>query len=343
MNANQAKQIRLDELMARLGHKVVNRTKGGQELWYMSPFREETESSFSIHIGKNVFYDLGEAYGSGTLDFAIRYLESRGQGSSVSDALRFLSEKMGQSSLLPRTLPDKPNSQSFSFGQQEKFAEGEIQKLQFLKAIPIQNRRIYEYLQGRGINKKIADMYLKEIHYRNLEKSRDFWGFGMANLSKDGFEVRSAGDDPVFKTAFKRDISVLEGFGENKAVNVFEGMLDALSLLEVLKTTKLASDSIIMHSLSSFQRTCAYILAHGYTTINLFLDNNKSGINSTKRFFAIQEPVTDQKIRLKERYFFPEGIRIVNRSELYAPHIDLNDAHRAGDSDVKRKFTNPEP
>lgn len=343
MNAKQAKQIPLEDLLSILGYAVLKRTKGGRELWYMSPFREETESSFSINVQKNVFYDLGEAKGGGTLDFVIRYLESRGQGSGVSDALQFLREKLGQSSMIPRRLPERPANQSFSFGQQEKFKDGDLHKLQFLKAIPIQNNRIYQYLESRGISKRIADLYLKEIHYRNLEKSKEFWGFGMANMSENGFEVRSAGDDPVFKTAFNRDISVLEGFGENNAVNVFEGMLDALSLLEILKTTKLAGDSIIMHSLSSFERTCDFILEQGYTTVNLFLDNNKSGMKTTERFFNIQEPVDDVAIKLKEKHFFPETIKIINRSKLYASHIDLNDAHRAGGFQLVPNLSNPEP
>jgi hypothetical protein len=46
MNTDQAKQLSLPELLAKLGHKPIKETKGGFELWYNSPFRKENDASF---------------------------------------------------------------------------------------------------------------------------------------------------------------------------------------------------------------------------------------------------------------------------------------------------------
>ena len=61
MDIQTAKQIRLEEFLHSLGYSPVKRQ--GINLWYKSPFREETEASFKVNTERNQWYDfaLGKA------------------------------------------------------------------------------------------------------------------------------------------------------------------------------------------------------------------------------------------------------------------------------------------
>ena len=56
MDIQTAKQIRLEEYLHSLGYSPVKRQ--GINLWYKSPFREETEASFKVNTERNQWYDF---------------------------------------------------------------------------------------------------------------------------------------------------------------------------------------------------------------------------------------------------------------------------------------------
>lgn len=317
MNTKQAKQLSLPDIMSRLGYEPVKITKNGRELWYKSPFRDETDASFhtSYLNGKWIWNDFGDTGGT-VIDFVMRY---RGL-TQVKDALIFL-EDMFQGQLFEHK--DKHKGQGrddlFSFQQQSRAAAGDFsetqdlsRQLEFMEAHPIRNQIIYTYLEGRGISRQLADLYLCEVKYWNhskpQSKQKPFFGFGMMNES-GGYEIRAASDQYSFKSALiARDISFVPGKAGEGSVNVFEGMTDFLSLLMMLTTDRLNGDSIVLHSLSSFHRAVLKIKENGYSTINLFLDNNPAGRKATLRF--------------KEEF----GDYIYDKSPFFPHYIDLNDA-----------------
>jgi hypothetical protein len=290
MNSKQAKQLSLPEIMSRLGYEPVKVVKDGRELWYESPFRSEKEPSFHTSYlgGKWIWNDFGDQGGT-VIDFILRHENY----TLVKDALSFL-ENMFQGHLFET--PTTPNS--FSFQQQISsraaassfsITEDLPRQLEFIEAHSIQNPIIYTYLKGRGIPKELADNYLVEVKYWNHNKPgskhKPFFAFGMKNEA-GGYEIRSASDQYSFKSALiARDISRIPGrVGEREAVSVFEGMTDFLSLLVMTGTDQLKGDAIIMHSLSSFHQAVSKIQDHGYSRINLFLDNNPAGQKATTRF-----------------------------------------------------------
>ncbi|MFM9950172.1 MAG: toprim domain-containing protein [Saprospiraceae bacterium] len=316
LNSDQAKKIDLPDLMSRLGYKPVKTTKGGRELWYQSPFRKESEASFHTSFlgGKWIWKDFGDT-GGNVLDFVMRH-----QGIQLKEALAFL-RCFYQGSLFEYTngaggqVTDASSPLSFQQQGRECAPVTETERdLEFLEAHEIRNPVIFSYLENqRKIPPDIARLYLKEIKYRNKPKNKVFFAFGMENES-GGYEIRSASDQYKFKSALiKRDITVIRGRAPKQfLVNVFEGMTDFLSLLVMLKTDRLSEDTIIMHSLSSFDLAVEAIRQHGYKQIDTFLDNNVAGQQFTEKFMAA----------------FPE--QVTNQSQFFAPHIDLNDALKAG-------------
>jgi len=329
MNTEQAKKLSLPDLMSRLGHEPVKSVKGGRELWYASPFRAEKEPSFHTSFlgGKWIWNDFGDIGGT-VIDFVMRHQNF----SRVNDALRFL-EKMFSGSLLDPDPAGRVGEESadhpslFSFQQQAPAATQDRQ-LEFLNAGPIKSRAIYDYLQNvRKIPGSLADQYLREVRYRNLSTGKEFFAFGMENRA-GGYEIRVASDAYVFKSALiQRDITLISGTARRGVtVSVFEGMTDFLSLLVMLGTDHLAGDALIMHSLSSFDSALEVINAGEYQSVYTFLDNNRPGQEHTERF----------KTEL--------GNRAIPRSALFAPHVDLNDALRAGSGlDFSRQVDTPSP
>ncbi len=89
MNTTQAKKIPLQEILAKLGLQPIKTFKGGAELAYHSPFREEKEPSLFVNTHKNVWNDFGDI-GGNALDFVIRY-----QNTDVKGALAFLEQLFG--------------------------------------------------------------------------------------------------------------------------------------------------------------------------------------------------------------------------------------------------------
>jgi len=307
MNSKEAKQLSLPDLMGKLGYHPERIVKSGLEYWYLSPFRQERTPSFHTSFlgGKWIWNDFGDIGGT-VIDFVMRH-----QGyTQVKDALRFLD------SIYANTVYVKSKKQRslFSFstaldGQQQTSAS----QLELLEVLPVKSRSILGYLtRQRRINREVAVEYLNVIRYRNTQSEKEYYGFGMKNLS-GGVEVRSASDEFPFKSALNgRDISLIPGADErSQSVYVFEGMTDFLSLLTLMSSHDLDGDTIIMHSLSSFDRTVDKISEKDYQRINLFLDNDLAGREATQKF----------------RQVF--GQRIDDQSPAYLPHKDLNELLQA--------------
>ncbi|MPR37172.1 toprim domain-containing protein [Salmonirosea aquatica] len=189
----------------------------------------------------------------------------------------------------------------------------EDRQLELIDARPITKPLILSYLaKERHIPSDLARKYLREVHYRNTATGKEYFAFGMQNQA-GGYEIRVASSKYNFKSALNaRDITVIPGSqAEAKTVHVFEGMTDFLSYLVLTGTDTLPEDAIIMHSLSSFPRTVAYIRSQDYQAVKTYLDNDKAGEKGTARF---QTEFGSS--------FLPQG-------EFFSPHHDLNDLLRA--------------
>ena len=306
MNCKQAKNIRLTEIMEKLGYKPSQSFKNGDELCYLSPFRSEATPSFFINSSKNMFYDFGMGEGdAGSVEFAIKYLETNNRPYTVSDALHWLSSLgFGKDHF---TKPLFPFEKQTYIPAKNLEPDG-IRDLQFIKAVPVEHPAIFQYLGSRGISENLIKKYLLQIQYRNIKKDKVFFGFGMTNRA-GGYELRSASDTPAFKSALiARSISVIQGTdGMRDRVSIFEGMTDFLSFLEIYKIDQAREDIIIMHSLSSYKETLDYLIEQGYKSLYLYLDNDKAGRKHAQKFVDDTE------------------LKIIDNSQLYNGYGDMND------------------
>lgn len=331
MNIYQANNLDFRDLLSRLGHEPVKVLKGGRDIWYYSPFRQEKEPSFHIREGREydwVWYDFGHDGASTILDFIMQYKNTDKRG-----ALAFLDTLYpNYRSHTSNAVTKDPNQVSFSFPSQSppqailKNKEEQYRDFEFIQDLPLKSEAIFNYLQSRRVPRSIASKYFRVVKYRHKEKpgQKPYFGFGMVNES-GGWEVRSASDREreKFKTALiAKDISVIEGTEQGRGeVSVFEGMTDFVSLLAMFGVDSLKGDAIILHGLKLYGRAAAYIREHGYNRINTFLDNNQSGQETTEQF------INDF------------GNLVANQSSTFAGYVDLNDALKDG---FRPSFT-PQP
>lgn len=328
MNTEQAKKLSLPDLLSKLGHSPVRETKGGYELWYRSPFREEAEPSFHTSFigGKWIWKDFGDIGGT-VIDFVMRHQNLI----SIKDALAFLDGiyqpgLFGSQTPRPQTTP-RPDL--FSFQQQthreavEKFSAD--RQLELIDARPLQHFVILNYLTDeRAIPAPLAQRYLKTVRYRNTATGKEYFAFGMENQA-GGYEIRAASSQYNFKSALNaRDITIIPGTAEGRSTaHVFEGMTDFLSFLILNGVEESPDDCIIMHSLSSFHRAVAHIRSQNYHAVKTYLDNDKAGQQGTERF----------KVEF--------GAMLLPQGETFAPHHDLNamlQAQRSGQKPSSNVF-----
>jgi 5S rRNA maturation endonuclease (ribonuclease M5) len=298
-----------DRSIAALGHHPAKTTNQGQELWYHSPFRKDKTPSFhtSYLNGKWIWNDFGGKGGT-VIDFALQHLST----SNISEALTFLDDVtggVGEGQILPvsKTSNVSPLLRTSAESRTAKGAGGEGKTLELVSAKPISNPLIINYLtKTRQIPQPLISRHLTEVTYQNTTTNKQFFAFGLLNRA-GGYEIRSASDDHPFKSVIgPRDITFTPGSNPKCGiVSIFEGTLDFLSLLAIMKLDQLEGDAIVMHSLSSYQKTVATLHTQNYKTINLFLDNDQSGVDVAFQF-------------LKD---IPNA---VNQSDLFHPHEDLN-------------------
>lgn len=127
MNTEQAKQIRIEEYLSRIG--IMPTKERGHNLWYKSPFRNESEPSFKINRSINQWHDFGSGEKGNIIDLAMKLHNTN----SVSDALQAI-ERAVPINLTP----------SFSFRQQDDFGKMEnviVQPLTHPALIRLLNER----------------------------------------------------------------------------------------------------------------------------------------------------------------------------------------------------------
>ncbi len=282
MNTYQAKRLRLKDILATLGHEPNKVLQG--ELWYLSPFRQETEPSFKINLERNVWYDFGLGAGGNIIDFGLKYF----QVSTVAAVLHELEALIGgQKTVLPlapaKNAPTEP---------EESF---KVQKI-----APLQNVALLKYLASRGIEAALAQSYVQEIYYTRQNKR--YFSLAFPNAS-GGYELRNA----YFKGVHgHKDVSLING-ASTAGVMIFEGFIDFLSALAWHKVTAPPLSVIVLNSVALRDKALSTIRDKGVQSVHLYLDHDPAGRELTT---FLQQQLA--------------AIEVVDQSGLYQGFKDVN-------------------
>lgn len=300
MRADYAKRLPLDQVLLRLGYAPVKSVKGGRELWYASPFREETEPS--MHISRVQHHRLGPIWvwkdfgdiGGNVIDFAIRYYNLA--STDVSGALRKLDELgIGGSGIpLPPSVAEVAGHRD---GASHPFTDVQIR--------PLTSSHLLDYVVRRGIDPALAQRYLCEIHYQF--ENRPFSALAFQN-DLGGYEIRSTGR---FKgTLPPKTITLLhpEKLAHRSAITVFEGFMDYLSALTYYGKDSADTAVLILNSVTTEQAAIQKLQSLDVLKLYLYLDRDDSGKQLTERF---------------QQEF--SHLNVIDHSHLYVGYNDFND------------------
>lgn len=144
MTIEEAKQVRIVDFLAQLGHHA--QYVKSDQYWYLSPLRDEQSPSFKVNDRLNEWYDFGAATGGDLVELG-KYLY---QTESVSEVLAYIgrhSSDMPLPKVRFQALPPRP-------------VESDMKNL---IVVPLRHHALYSYLQSRKIDADIGRMFCKEI------------------------------------------------------------------------------------------------------------------------------------------------------------------------------------
>ena len=101
MTIEEAKSIRIADYLHSLGYSPVKQQ--GINLWYKSPFREESEASFKVNTEREQWYDFGLRKGGNIITLAAHLY--------ATDHVPYILKRIAEQT--PHVRPV-----SFSFGKQ---------------------------------------------------------------------------------------------------------------------------------------------------------------------------------------------------------------------------------
>ncbi|MDO5638085.1 MAG: toprim domain-containing protein [Myroides sp.] len=254
MNCETAKTIKLSSILDQIG--ACKKRTSNNEIWYLSPFRNEQTASFKIDVPKNVFYDFGEGFGGNTLDFVMRYYQC-----DLTNALKILQEDFN----------------SFSFDQQlVPILNEEVKAKKNYEIISVQtlsNPVLIDYLKSRKLHLELCKKYLCEVHYQI--KGKKYFGVGFKN-EKEGFEIRNKYVKICLGKKWFTHIK-----NKSKSAVVLESWSDFMALLTLHPKLEKVHDFVILNSLALSSKIDPII--ESYERISLTLDSDEAGSKATQK------------------------------------------------------------
>jgi hypothetical protein len=275
--------------LAKLGHFPA--FKSGKELYYLSMLRKENSASFCIDDKLGIWYDHGGANPSGitggnVIDLALAYWHPL----SFSEVITKIGDLCLLQTVTAVPVLTKEQSRPRTAIKVPHYQISEVKELG-------NNPAITAYLRERGIW-SVAHDHLKEVYYYVEDEKKlrkHFFSAGWENENK-GWEL----SNPYFKRCLGHKGLTLIPLNPGR-VAIFESMIDYLSW----KFEKEEDHSVIV--LNGVTMVEAAIKrASSFSEKELYLDNDKAGIETTVRLLTV----------------FPDAINGANH---YAQYKDYNE------------------
>jgi hypothetical protein len=294
MNIEQAKKVPLCVILDKMNCRPSKDTPA--DAWYISPLRLEKTPSFHVNKHRNVWFDHGIGTGGNSLDLVCNYLKSVNENHTPSDALRWIKNMTGYTPMIA-------NVATVNYAPVDA-------KLILRHKKPIEHPALIQYLESRGIPLDIGRDLLSELRVYNAETKKTFFTLGVRNEDA-GYETRN----PFFKACVgRKSITFVRGTKPKPTgINLFEGMMDYLSIIACQRGKKFMDDTIILNSLSCLKKASPYINNYGYKVAYTWMDNDEAGAKADQ---ALAEFFKTQK-----------DLECIPMNELYAPHKDVNAWH----------------
>ena len=271
MTIEEAKSIRIADYLHSLGYSPVKQQ--GINLWYKSPFREETEASFKVNTEREQWYDFGLGKGGGIIELAAHLY--------ATDHVPYILKRIAEQT--PHVRPV-----SFSFGKQSS-SEPSFQQLEI---VPLSSPALFAYLQERGVNTELAKRECSEARFAH--NSKRYFAIAFPNVS-GGYEVRNR----YFKGCIApKEISHIRQSGKARnTCYVFEGFMDYLSFLTLKRNPNPPHNIVVLNSVTNLAKAVPFIASH--ERVYTYLDNDEAGRKATSELKAACRNISDQSVHYR--------------------------------------------
>lgn len=268
MNCKQANEnISIREILESFS--LFPSKENPKTAYYYALDREERTPSLMVNFVKNIAYDFGtgKTYDNVSIVQAVKRC-------SISEALEYLKRF------------------DFSFQKQTVLPTQINYRITEIKEVS--HPALMDYLKSRKLESQKSE--LKEIHYELAGKH--YFGLGFKNDS-GGYEIRTA----LVKICLgKKDITTIKNHSETENqiqnLRIFEGFSDYLSFKILEKSLeKTPSDYLILNSVSMIHKVTE--LLPKYHSIELYLDNDKSGDEAVEKLIRIFPKAEDCRLLYK--------------------------------------------
>ncbi|MDD4374965.1 MAG: toprim domain-containing protein [Bacteroidales bacterium] len=261
MNIETAKQIKIFEYLASLGHHPIEAESNSKWLKYYSPFRKERNPSFEVKVTGDYYKDFGRDEKAGD----IINLVSRLHNTDTAGALKIL-EAFSQQNQPPKPMffvhehkinkamskPPAPTYHQTTINDPKLMVYLAIDRAIPAKVwqdVPELSQIIYCPMGARY-----------KVSYSNIAFQNDLGGFELRNREFKG-------------TIGQKAITTIQGQENNKLI-LFEGFIDYLSFIAHYGR-KPHSKTIVLNSLTNLHKVSPTLAQ--YEKIHLFLDNDEAG------------------------------------------------------------------
>lgn len=291
-------RLKVADVLVNYG-KDVSFTRNGL---IKSPFRDERTPSFHIMPEGYGWVDFGDGTKGGVIDLIMRL-----ENCDRSHALRRIAEikNEGRFFVQPSAAVSlKTHRPTHAF--------------KVMSSSPLTDNNLIQYAVGRGITEDVLRRYCLEIavKVRGSKNIQSYIGFPN---STDGYVLRSpkVGRDGKRCTSSAPTYISPDGSQTpspcSAVTAVFEGFFDFMSFIEMRRTESGLTpgcDICILNSVSNLSRALGFILRH--QEINLFLDNDKAGRETTEAIILAAMTAS-------------ADITVLDHSDEYAGYGDINE------------------
>lgn len=284
----QVKQVPITSYLLSKNFFPAAKQDGKNQYSYCSPITNENTASFFVNEKENVFND----FSSGEKGDIIR-LAMILERINFPTAVKRLQSFMGSSLVNFDTA--KPAGATINDTY-------DTTVITFIRTL--QHPALLNYAElTRKIPFSFISPYCRQIHFQRADKktgmSKNYFGIGF-RTDAGSWAVRS---ENYKSWVGQATISTLPVEGST-CINLFEGFFSFLSACVWFKTTKMHNTTIVLNSVSHLNHALP-ALKNAHTVFS-FLDNDSAGRKALDRLRK-------------------EGVNVIDRSKLYAPHKDFNE------------------
>lgn len=315
LTKSEAKSIPLNIVVEEFGGRHSHTDRKGDE-WYYSPFRpDERTASFKINPKLNTWHDFGmsqtfghrvQGTGGDTIDLWCDY-HGKDRRLGFAEALGAL-EKF-------RKFAQREEGARQEQRKEKRALQVHKPRYKILKASgKITSKGLLSEIDRRCVSRQLAETYLKQGYILDTVTKKTFYAFLFEN-DKQGYEciVPNPEHGSCFYTCIgsKASTRILSNNDEADSADVFEGVWDFLSWLEMRALFYPKNHSYILNSVSMVNEVCGKIKAFEETVkyVFLFMDNDEAGYQATH---AIAEEL-EENFNVGGMEFLYDGYKDLSR------------------------------